>query len=74
MPVIATKTIENSIVINEKNGILIEDTAEGFLDGLILMERKIDNFNSKDIANDSIIYGWNNITNKVLVNIFESLV
>jgi len=67
MPVVATATLENSKVINANNGVLINDTIDGFYNGLkSLFERRAE-FNSKQIRDESLKYSWENIIKKRLL-------
>ncbi|NLM68362.1 MAG: glycosyltransferase family 4 protein [Enterococcus sp.] len=63
MPVIATRTIENEKIINEANGVLIQDNPEAFKDGLNNICRKIaaNHFNSDKIIRNCLPYSWENI-------------
>jgi len=61
MVVIATQTYENTLVINDANGVLSDDTAEGFAAGLeILMEKRM-SFSSPAIRDGIGEYAWNRI-------------
>ncbi|MCI5129964.1 MAG: glycosyltransferase [Candidatus Electrothrix sp. EH2] len=59
--VIATATSENKKVINRLNGVLIQDTADDFFDGLKNITERISDYNSEQIRKDALIYRWNNI-------------
>ena len=75
MPVIATATAENKLIINKDNGILIDDTIEGFSNGLEEICHKQTQFNSQVIMNTSQIYDWRFIINdleKFLLSICNS--
>jgi len=61
MPVIATDTLENKAVINNKNGVLINDTAEDFYQGLVRVYTNRKKYNSNDIRADSMQYTWKKI-------------
>lgn len=58
MPVIATATSENKKVINNKNGVLIDDTAESFAIGLQELLEIWCKFSSRDIMDDAQQYHW----------------
>jgi len=62
LPVIATKTHENRRVINDTNGVLIEDTPEDFCRGLELVCERLNSYNSELIRDDAREYSWENIT------------
>jgi glycosyltransferase involved in cell wall biosynthesis len=61
MPVIATSTQENMLVINPLKGILVGDTAENFFSGLKTIVKKRRLFDSTEIRNDVIQYNWKNV-------------
>jgi glycosyltransferase involved in cell wall biosynthesis len=63
IPVIATNTYENNLIVNDKNGILINDTAEDFCEGLSRMYNIIEKFNSSEIRKSVWEYSWDNIVN-----------
>jgi len=72
MPVIATATAENKQVINDKNGLLIDDSILGFYNDLRYMLNNKHNYNSENIIRTSSHYNWENIVNN-LGTYFESL-
>lgn len=51
MPIIATKLNENIKVVNETNGVLIDDTAQGFCDGLNVLLNQLKTYDSYRIKN-----------------------
>jgi glycosyltransferase involved in cell wall biosynthesis len=61
MPVIATNTYENRIVVNGENGVLINDTAEDFSKGLEEVMNKSPFYNSSIIRQFVIDNTWENI-------------
>jgi len=61
MPVIATATHENTLVVNDSNGVLINDTADSFCEGLRKIANNLDAYNSDDIRSASESYKWENI-------------
>ena len=72
MPIIATKTHANSEVINSNNGILCEDTAEGFCLALKALEKNIHNYSSGDIRKSFENYHWEKIIKeKLLIHLQE---
>lgn len=73
MPVIATNTFENQTVINSSNGVLIEDSVDGFYQGCKYMADNINNFNSIKISLDTKFYTWESIVSKVLCPYIESI-
>jgi len=64
MVVIGTSTYEHKLVIDESNGILIEDTSSAFKDGLTLLYEKRKQFCSQTIMQNSEVYHWKNIVHK----------
>lgn len=63
---IATKTFANSEVINDRNGILIKDSAEDFCDALNLCWEKRLEINYEDVAQSLKEYSWVIIVRDVL--------
>jgi len=61
MPVIATETLENANIIDDKNGILINDTSEDFYQGLVKIYRHKKKYHSKEIRFNSLKYTWSEI-------------
>ncbi len=61
MPVIATKTTENSLVVNECNGILIGESASDVSKGVAEMEMLLETYSSDEIRKRSSIYNWKGI-------------
>jgi len=66
IPVIATNTEENRSIVTDINGILIDDTPEGFLNGLKIISKKLGLFN-EDLIRDSVSsYTWESIVEQHL--------
>jgi len=61
MPVIATDTYENSLVVNKTNGVLINDTPEDFCIGLKNIYNQRLTYNSYEIRKSVEAYTWENI-------------
>jgi len=61
MPVIATRTKENTLVVNENNGVLIGDSASDFYDGLKYLISNRGTYDSLSIRDDMAMYAWQNI-------------
>ena len=61
MVVIATQTYENTRVINDSNGVLTDDTAEGFAAGLEKLMEKRMSFKSPAIRDGIGEYAWQRI-------------
>lgn len=73
MPVIATRTTENRRVITDTNGLLIDDTAEGFASGLAEMVRRRNQLDSDQIREASLEFTWERIVLENLHPYLESL-
>ena len=63
MPVIATNTYENRLIVKTTNGVLINDTPEDFCNGLLKMCEVRNLYNSKEIRETVKAYTWENIVN-----------
>jgi glycosyltransferase involved in cell wall biosynthesis len=61
LPVIATRTTENRRIITDSNGILVEDTADGFRDGLMRIRANLSSYSSDRIRAGAIRYSWSTI-------------
>ena len=61
MPVIATNTYENNLVLNQNNGILIKDTPESFACGIEEIYQNIGSFNEDIIRKSVETYSWSRI-------------
>ncbi len=72
MAVIATDTVENKAIINGSNGVLINDTPEGFHEGLVRIYKEREKFTSCDIRSNAGQYTWDTITDD-LKSVLESL-
>lgn len=73
--VIATSTIENQKVVNNKNGILIDDTEEAFYDALEYLYNNKVSFSRREIINTINNNSWENISlelGKYFNNILEN--
>ncbi|MFW8602217.1 glycosyltransferase [Desulfobacterota bacterium M19] len=58
MPVIATATSENKLVLTHDNGVLIEDSPQGFYLGLKLLSERASSYNSGMIGREASKYLW----------------
>lgn len=65
LPVIATSTFENKLIVNDSNGVLIEDNPNSFAMGLDKIYKSLDSFDSNSIKSDLIQYQWKNIVIKM---------
>lgn len=61
MPVLATSTSENKLIINDSNGVLTDDTPEGINIGLSKIYHRRTSYNSAAIRSNSLKYNWKNI-------------
>ena len=68
MPVIATSTYENSLIVNNFNGILIKDNADSFYHALKNMSNNRNFYNSERIRSTCERYMWTNIIENDLKN------
>ena len=73
MVVIATHTYENARVINETNGVLTNDSAEGFCHGLEKLLERLKIFDSGQIRSDIGGYTWNRIVAENLLPFLTAL-
>lgn len=67
MPVLATRTYENELIVNQSNGVLIYDTPESFNEGLKTLWSNKKHFNSTDIVHSIERFSWENIVCKNLI-------
>jgi len=65
MPVIATATSENKLVLHENNGVLIEDSPDGFYMGLRLFYERSFSYNSSVISDEASEYRWESIVDNL---------
>lgn len=70
---IATSTYCNKEIITDKNGILINDTAEAFADSIEKVAQNAPELNSITIRNSLLEYKWENIVNKYLKPILNKI-
>jgi glycosyltransferase involved in cell wall biosynthesis len=69
LPVIATNTTENNIIINSSNGLLIKDSSVSFCEAIeLLISKSYDNIL---IQNDSIKYSWEKIVEIYFLPLIE---
>lgn len=71
---IATKTSENIKVINSINGVLIEDSAQGFLDGLIHIRNNLDKINPQKILEISLEFNMKHIAKRNMIPMYYELI
>lgn len=65
MPVIATRTSANQLVITSENGVLIGDTTEEVCRGIKVMLQKLDRFSSEQIRQSCQDYEWPKIVDNL---------
>ena len=73
MPVIATRTTENALVIDPANGVLIEDSPEGFAQGVDEIYLRLKTYNSTAIRDASEKYSWGDVVRNILAPRLEGL-
>jgi hypothetical protein len=59
--------MENRYVINEENGILINDTAEGFCRGIEQIAENVRRYDNKLIQANSLKYSYEEIVRSILM-------
>lgn len=73
MPVIATQTSENLLLVDDTNGILIKDTPEDFYQGLLELYAKLQTFNTEQIRARAQVHTWEHITTQKLIPFLNSV-
>jgi glycosyltransferase involved in cell wall biosynthesis len=73
MPVVATNTYENRLIVNENNGVLINDSAEDFCNGLMKIYNQRNSFSSSEIRKSVELYSWEKIVNTNLKPYLQKL-
>jgi glycosyltransferase involved in cell wall biosynthesis len=73
MPVIATNTYENRIIINKNSGVLCNDNPESFSNALIFFINNLKVFHSDNISHAYQNYTWKNIIKRILSPYFDLL-
>lgn len=71
MAVISTKTISNIAVMNDNNGVLVEDDAVSVCNGLKELSSRIKKYSSEDIVKDSKLYHWRHIVKNNLLGLMQ---
>lgn len=71
---LATATEESKRYINENNGLLFDDTAEGFYSALIRLTNMQTQINSDEIANSLIEFEWQKLLDKFLNPIISKII
>lgn len=65
MPVIATQTFENAKIINQNNGVLINDNATSFANGINHIYNSLDFYDEQKIKKTVEAYEWSRIIQKM---------
>ena len=73
IPVLATNTNENIKIIDKYNGILIDDNATSFLNGIEFYLKNRTLYNSEYIYFNSLQYSWLNIVKNKLLPIINNM-
>lgn len=73
LPVLATNTNANRELVNEKNGILIQDSAEEAGIGFLNLYESYSKYDSEKIKTESQIYSWDQIVNHNLKEYLNSI-
>jgi len=71
--VIGTKTFEHEKLINESNGILVNDSINEFSEGIKIVYDNFENYNLNKIQSTSAKYSWENIITTYLIPLIESV-
>lgn len=66
MPVLATATSENRLVINPSNGVLVADTSDAYCHGLIDISNRLKLYDSAQIRRESDRYSWKIIVDNLV--------
>lgn len=70
MVCIATNTHSNKEVVNEKNGVIVYDTADGVCEGMYKLYENAHKYSSKEILCQSQSYQWSQIVDNRLLKLF----
>lgn len=65
LPVLATKTSENLLIINSNNGVLIGDSADDVCEGIIKIKNQLKTYSMISIQEQSTCYSWEKIVKKL---------
>lgn len=71
MAVISTGTRSNRLVMNDANGVVINDSADSVYEGLCLLRSKMSILNSRNIVSQSQRYTWQEIVTHNLLPILQ---
>ena len=75
LPLLATRTTQNRVLINSTNGVLIDDSAESFSEGLEELIIKISEniFDSGQIQANSLNHGWETVISEKYLPYIEKI-
>jgi glycosyltransferase involved in cell wall biosynthesis len=73
LPIIATRTTQNRQLVNDTNGVLIEDTPESFARGLAKIKSKLPGLSPLAIQGASLQHSWENVILGQYLPYLESL-
>lgn len=65
LPVLATGTTENKLIVNNKNGIIIDDNPVSFFNGLVKISELINEYDEKMIMQSVENYEWKKIVERL---------
>lgn len=74
MPVIASRSNSMIQAINDNNGVLIEDTPEGFMHGLATMMGKLNTYDSKEIVKTALAYSVKTLVEDRMIPAFNKII
>lgn len=74
LPVIATSTYENKNIVKPGLGVIIEDTAESFFEGILKINEQKSAFNSDIIRNKCSDYKWQSVVTNKFVPLIQKMV
>lgn len=74
MPVIAVKNNSMLNAINDSNGVLIDDSPEGFAQGLEIMLDRLGTYDSRAIANTAAAYSVKKVVEDRMIPFFNSII
>lgn len=72
--VIGTRTFENSKIINNNNGVLIDDNSDSFYNALVYIRDNRRLFSSREIHKSSYKYSWESIVKNNLLKYLDGVI
>lgn len=73
LPIIATKTSQNQLLIDESNGVLIADTSVDFANGIENLSNVIGGFCGERIQQNALKHSWENVIKKQYLPYIEKV-